>query len=375
MNPIPTSSFDMSHVPQPAFTTRGWNFPSYRSNPSYVLSGANTQMGVYYTYYTPSMYPLSVMSVLLNTFSMASPHVSPGVSYWENQFYGSGYPLHGSPSQGGNMYPHSNNPYHAFVSSQTFTLVSMPLQPFMDWYGGGYYPGGQGVNQDPSWPAISQNQSFLGPWFQMSQSITATSPVIVCYIGIISPTSSIHVGYCSTTSSSHVGGTCLLTVSHTTHTSPISASHVGDPSPTSVSHVGYFLVASASHAGSMSPANASHAGGIHMIEKPRRLRRKPRFLCRTCEGIHLTRVCLFTTGVPEAWGTPKGPLGSEASMASQHSVPSLVDTTVMPMQSLIDTPFPLGVDVSFDLVFSHPIQPVVMSMQYLMKPLLCLGVM
>jgi hypothetical protein len=42
MAPMPTSSFDMSHVPQPYFTTGSWNLPSYRSNPSYSLSGANT---------------------------------------------------------------------------------------------------------------------------------------------------------------------------------------------------------------------------------------------------------------------------------------------------------------------------------------------
>jgi hypothetical protein len=50
-------------------------------------------------------------------------------------------------------------------------------------------------------------------------------------------------------------------------------------------------------------------------------------------------------------------------MVSQHFVPSLVDTTVMLMQSSADTPFPLGVDVSFDLVVSHIVQPLVMSMQ------------
>jgi hypothetical protein len=43
MAPMPVSSFDMSHVPQPAFMTGSWNFPSYGSNPSYSLSGANTQ--------------------------------------------------------------------------------------------------------------------------------------------------------------------------------------------------------------------------------------------------------------------------------------------------------------------------------------------
>jgi hypothetical protein len=51
-------------------------------------------------------------------------------------------------------------------------------------------------------------------------------------------------------------------------------------------------------------------------------------------------------------------------MVSHHSVPSLVDTIVTPMQSSADTPFPLGVDVSFDLVVSHLVQPMVVSMQY-----------
>jgi hypothetical protein len=63
-----TSSFDMSYFPQPSFTTGGWNLPSYGSNLGYALSGANTQMGAYSTYYTPSMYPPSAMSVPLNTF-------------------------------------------------------------------------------------------------------------------------------------------------------------------------------------------------------------------------------------------------------------------------------------------------------------------
>jgi hypothetical protein len=92
-----------------------------------------------------------------------------------------------------------------------------------------------------------------------------------------------------------------------------------------------------------------------MIETPRRLKRKPRFLCRTCEGSHLTHLCPITNVIPEAWGSPKGPSGSKETMVSQHSVPSLVDTTVKPMQSLADTPFPLGVDASFDLVVSHPV--------------------
>jgi hypothetical protein len=53
MAPMPTSSFDMSHVPQPDFTMGGWNLPSYGSIPNYALSRANTQMGAYSTYYPP----------------------------------------------------------------------------------------------------------------------------------------------------------------------------------------------------------------------------------------------------------------------------------------------------------------------------------
>jgi hypothetical protein len=114
----------------------------------------------------------------------------------------------------------------------------------------------------------------------------------------------------------------------------------------------------------MSPATASHAGGIHMIEKPRCLRLKPRFLCKTCEGSHLTRLCPVTTRILEAWGSPKGYLGSEASMVSQNSVPSLVDTKITTMKSSADTSFPLGVDASFDLVVTHLVQPMVVSLQY-----------
>jgi hypothetical protein len=62
MAPLPTYFFDMSHVPQPTLTVGGWNLPSYGSSPSYALSGASAQMRAYSTYYTPSVYPLSIMS-------------------------------------------------------------------------------------------------------------------------------------------------------------------------------------------------------------------------------------------------------------------------------------------------------------------------
>ena len=43
ITPMPTSSFDMSHVPM-----GGWNLPPYGSNPSYALLGSSAQMGAYY---------------------------------------------------------------------------------------------------------------------------------------------------------------------------------------------------------------------------------------------------------------------------------------------------------------------------------------
>jgi hypothetical protein len=136
------SSFDRSHVPQPTLTVGGWNLSSYGSSPSHVFLGANTQMGGNYTYYTPSVYPSSAMPTPMNNFPMEGPHISSSISYGRNQFYGSAYPLHETPSHGGNIYPHLNNPYHTSVSSQTSTSVMMHIQTSMDQLGRGYYLSG-----------------------------------------------------------------------------------------------------------------------------------------------------------------------------------------------------------------------------------------
>jgi hypothetical protein len=117
MAPMPMSLFDMSHVPQPTFMIGVWNLPYYESSPSYAIAGENTQMGGYCTYYTPYLYPSSTMSVPSNTFPMIGPHVSPGVSYGENLFYGSSNPLHETPSQWGKLYTHLNSSYHTSISS------------------------------------------------------------------------------------------------------------------------------------------------------------------------------------------------------------------------------------------------------------------
>jgi hypothetical protein len=213
---------------------------------------------------------------------------------------------------------------------------------------------------------------FSDPWTLPS----STSP---CegqpHTGIISPTSISHVGDWSTTSTchveyqqpattTHVGGTSLVIASHTAHTSPTSVIHVGDSSPTSARHVGDLLLPSTSHVGNMSPATTSHAGGIHTIENPRHVRRKPKFLCRLYKGDHLTCLCPATFAVQEVWSFPRSPSGSESSLASQ---PSLVDTTVISMQYSADTSLPLRFDASLDLVVSHPIQPTIEEVTSLRK--------
>jgi hypothetical protein len=119
----------------------------------------------------------------------------------------------------------------------------------------------------------------------------------------------------------------------------------------------------------MSPTIVNNVGGI---EKPRHLRRKPKFLCKTCEGDHLIHLCLAIVGIPEAWGSPKGPSYSEASMVSPHLVSPLIEIALMLLQySLNHTPIFEG-DVSPIPVVMHPIQPrieeVVVSVQSLVNP-------
>jgi hypothetical protein len=220
ITPMPTSSFDMSRVPM-----GGWDLPPYGSNPSYSLSGSSAQMGAYYTL---PMYLLSAMSVPLNTFSAPGPQVPPGLPYGDNQFYNSGYPPYGTHSQGSNIYPHSNNSYPTSVSLQTSMM--MPIQTSSDHLGINHHVSGpgQGVYQDPFCPAMFQNQSFLGPWNQIPQSIA--SPTTVSHTSAPSPTSASHVGDESTLSTNHVdnllptsanyvGGTILFTPDHSRVTS------------------------------------------------------------------------------------------------------------------------------------------------------------
>jgi hypothetical protein len=325
-------------------------------------------MGAYSTYYTPSMFPPSSMSVPLNTnFSVESPHIFPGVSQRENQFYSLGYPVYGTPSQGGNIYHHSNIPYHTSVSSQT--LVMMLIHTSMNQLNGGYYLFGQGhrVNQDPSWPAMFQSQYFLGNWHQMPH--LAAIPVTIIHTRDPSPTSVSYVGDESTTPASFVDNSCLVIASHAGSTTLITMSPINATSPTSVRHVGDDSHASSYHVESMS---LSIVNNVLDIENPRCLRRKPKFLCRTCEGNYLTHLCTVTIGIQEALGSPKGPLDSEASVFSPHTAPPLINMVVTLLQSPLElTPVFEGdaSPIPVDMHLHQPrIEEVVTPVQSLASP-------
>jgi hypothetical protein len=108
-------------------------------------------MGGYSTYFTPSIYPAFAMLFPRNMFTMEDLHLSSHISYRGSQFYIMRYALHKIPSFGSNLYPHLSNPCHDIFSSQTYSLVMMPLQPSMNQFGGGHYPTwkGQGVYKNP----------------------------------------------------------------------------------------------------------------------------------------------------------------------------------------------------------------------------------
>jgi hypothetical protein len=156
-------SFGGSHIPQLNIIVGGWNIPSYGSNPIFIFPGESAQMGSHSTYYIPSIYLSSTMSVPMNYFPMVDLHLSSSVSSRGSDFYSMGNPLHEAPSSGRNIYPHLSNPCHVTFSLQADSSTMMPLQPFMNQFRGGYFPirQGHGVYQNPSWPTISQNQSFL----------------------------------------------------------------------------------------------------------------------------------------------------------------------------------------------------------------------
>jgi len=99
----------------------------------------------------------------------------------------------------------------------------------------------------------------------------------------------------------------------------------------------------------MSPAIVSNVGGIHTIEKPLYIGRKPKFLCRICKGGHLNHLFPTTVVVEEAQSLYDKPVGSVSSLVSQNSTSSL-DTTIMPIKSSPDTTAILRSEASFDHV-------------------------
>jgi hypothetical protein len=140
MPPYSPFSFGGSHIPQKTLTIGGWNLPSYGSNPSFTFLGSSDQMGSHSTYYILSIYPSSDMLFPTNAFPMADLCLSSSVSSRGSHFYSMGNPLHEVPSFGGNIYPHLSNPCHVAFSLQAASLVTMPLQPFTNQFGGGYFP-------------------------------------------------------------------------------------------------------------------------------------------------------------------------------------------------------------------------------------------
>jgi hypothetical protein len=61
------------------------------------------------------------------------------------------------------------------------------------------------------------------------------------------------------------------------------------------------------------------------------------------------------TGIPEVWGSPKGPSNSEASVVSPHLVP-LIDMTIISLQSSLDQKPILEGDVPLIPITLHPLQ-------------------
>jgi hypothetical protein len=149
------------------------------------------------------------------------------------------------------------------------------------------------------------------------------SLVIASHIGAPTPTSASYIGDGSTTSASHFDNPHLAATSHARGITLFTMIHINVTSPTSVYHVGYY---SLSHIESLSLAIGNDTRGI---EKPRRLRSNPKFLCRTCKGDHLTRLCPNTTMIPAVWFSPEGPLGSEVSVVSPHPFSPLIDIEFM----------------------------------------------
>jgi hypothetical protein len=98
--------------------------------------------------------------------------------------------------------------------------------------------------------------------------------------------------------------------------SPVTAIHTSNRSIASTSNVINSSSTSASHVGDVKLATAIHVGGIYSIEKPKRIRCKPKFLCKLCKGDHLTHLCPDIPEVHRLWSLFARSYDSESSEVS-----------------------------------------------------------
>jgi hypothetical protein len=136
-------SFGGGHIPQMNTTVGGQPPFSSRSNPSLNAPGWSTQLGGQVTSYIPSFTPSPSILILTNIFFMTNPTLSSRVPSRGSQFHAMGNPQPGAPPTRGSVY----NPHYA-----TSTIM-VPIQPFMNHFGGGYHPPrqGHGIYQNLGW--------------------------------------------------------------------------------------------------------------------------------------------------------------------------------------------------------------------------------
>jgi hypothetical protein len=156
---------------------------------------------------------------------------------------------------------------------------------------------------------------------------STAKPVTVSYISAPSLTSTSHVRDGSTFSANYVDNSHPTSANYVMGTILFTLNHRRVTSPTYIHHEGKDYLPSSSHDESLSPTVVNTIGGI---EKPRRLRRKPKFLCKTCEGIHLTHFCPTTTGILEVWGSPKIPSEFDTFVVCPHTNSPLIVSVVLP---------------------------------------------
>jgi hypothetical protein len=130
--PYAPLSFVGGHIPQTNPTVGGWPPLSSRPNTSFNAPRWSSQPGRQVTSYIPSFTPFSSMLIPKNTFIMGNPPLSSGVPSGVSQFHAMGNPYPGASSTRGNVY----DPHYVVFAGM------LPIQPFMNQFGGGYYPTG-----------------------------------------------------------------------------------------------------------------------------------------------------------------------------------------------------------------------------------------